>query len=189
MTQRTSRSQRQLATLQLHWNKCPGQSPDDRHERENSEFYFGKVGTHLAVTGDDYVKTKTVYEAKQGGDWDQWCQGMKDEFKTLQDNDTWKLVRPPIDMDAITGKWVYKLKLGPNCQVDKYNASYAAENFKQVESLYYFETFSPTCKPENFWIPLQLTAKQIHVMRQFDVKTAFLCSSIEEEVCLVLIQS
>ena len=59
-----------------------------------------------------------------------------------------------------------------------------AKGFKQVEGLDYFETFAPTCKPETFRILLQLSAKQGHVMHQFDVKTAFLHSPIEEEVYL-----
>ena len=109
---------------------------------------------------------------------------MKDEVKALQDNETWNLVRPPTDRDVIPGKWVYKVKLGPSGQVDKYKARYVAKGFKQVEGLDYFETFAPTCKPETFRILLQLSAKQGHVMHQFDVKTAFLHSPIEEEVYL-----
>ena len=83
-----------------------------------------------------------------------------------------------------TGKWVYKMKLGPSGQVDKYKARYVSQIFKRVEGLDYFENFAPICKPETFRILLQLSAKQGHVMHQFDVKTAFLRSPIEEEVCL-----
>ena len=109
---------------------------------------------------------------------------MKDEVKALQVNETWNLVRPPTDRDLIAGKWVYKVKLGPSDEVDKYKARYVAKDFKQVEGLDYFETFAPTCKPETFRILLQLSAKQGHVMQQFDVKTAFLHSPIEGTVCL-----
>ena len=109
---------------------------------------------------------------------------MKDEVKALQDNGTWDLVRPPTDRDVISGKWVYKVNLGPSGQVDKYKARYVAKGFKQVEGLDYFETFPPTCKPETFRILVQLSAKQGHVMQQFDVKTAFLHSPIVEEVYL-----
>ena len=146
--------------------------------------FFVEVRTHLAVTEGDYVEPKTVYEAKQGDDWDQSHRAIKDEVKALQDNETWNLVRPPTDRDVIQGKWVYKVKLGPSGQVDKYKARYEAKGFKQVEGLVYFETFAPTCKPETFRILLRLSAKQGHVMHQFDVKTAFLHSPIEEEVYL-----
>ena len=109
---------------------------------------------------------------------------MNDEVKALQDNETWDLVRPPTDRDVIPGKWVYKVKLGPSGQVGKYNARFVAKSFKQVEGLNYFETFAPNCKQETFSILLQLSAQQGHVMHQFDVKTAFLHSPIEEEAYL-----
>ena len=88
---------------------------------------FGEFKTHLVVTECDYLGAKTVYEAKQVDDWYQWHRAMKDEVKALQDNDTWNLVRPPTDRDFIPGKWVYKMKLGPSGQVDKYNARYVAK--------------------------------------------------------------
>ena len=53
-----------------------------------------------------------------------------------------------------------------------------------MEGLDYLETFAPNCKPETFRILLQLSAKQGHVIYQFDAKTAFLHSPIEEEVYL-----
>ena len=136
------------------------------------------------MTEGDYVEPKTVYEAEQGDNWDQWHRAMKDEVKALQDNENWNLVGPPTDRDVIPGRRVYKLKLGPSGQVDKYKVGYVAKRFKQVEGLDYFETFATTCKPETFRILLQLSAKQGHVMQQFDVKTDFLCSPIEEEVYL-----
>ena len=153
-------------------------------QARNVPQFFGEVRTHLAVTEGNYVEPKTVYEAKQADGWDQWYRAMNDEVKALQDNDTWDLVRPPTDRDVIPGKWVYKVKLGHGGQVDKYKARYVAKSFKQVEGLDYFETFAPTCKPATFRILLQLSAKQGHVMHQFDVKTVFLHSPIEEEVHL-----
>ena len=109
---------------------------------------------------------------------------MKDKVKALQDNETWNLVRPPTDRDVIPGKWVDKVKLGPSGEVNKYKARYVAKGFKQLEGLDYFESFAPTCKPETFRILLQLSTKQGHVTHQFDIKTVFLHSTIEEEVYL-----
>ena len=120
----------------------------------NVSQFFGEVTNHLAVTEGDYVEPKTVYEAKQGDDWDQWHRAMKDEFKALQDNETWNLMRPPTDRDVIPGKWIYKVKLRPSGQVDKYKARYGkrfqevhavARGFKQVEGPDYFEISAPTC--------------------------------------------
>ena len=108
---------------------------------------------------------------------------MKYEVKTLQDNETWSLVRAATDKDVIPSKWVYKVKLGPSGQVDKNKARYVAKSFKQMEGLDYFDNF---CLPvsQTLRILLQLASKQGHVMLQFDVKTAFLHSPKEEEVHL-----
>ena len=150
--------------------------PRRRTRARNVPQFFGEVRTHLAVTDGDYMEPKTVYEAKQGDDWDQWHRAMEDEVMALQDNETWNLVRPNTDRDVIPGKWVYKVKVAPSRQVDKYKARYVAKGFKQVEGLDFFETLAPTCKSE--------TPKQGQVMQQFDVKTAFLHSPKEEEVYL-----
>ena len=91
---------------------------------------------------------------------------------------------PPPDRLFIPGKCVYRVKLGHSGQVNKYKARYVAKGFKQLEWLDNFEIFAPTCKPETFRILLQLSSKQGHVMHQFDVKTAFLPSPIEEEMYL-----
>ena len=146
--------------------------------------FFGEVRTHIFVTEDNYVEPKTVYEAKQADEWDQWYRAMNDEVKALQDKETWDPVRPPTDRDVIPGKWVYKVKLGPSGQVNKHKSRYVVKGFKQVEGLDFFETFAPTFKPERFRILLQLSAKQGHELHQFDVKTAFLHTPIEEEVYL-----
>ena len=94
------------------------------------------------------------------------------------------LVYRPTDKDFISGKWVYKVKLGPSGQVNKYKARYVAKSYKQEEGLDYSETFGPTCKSETFRIPLQLSAEKGHVIHQFDIKTVFPHSPIEEQVYL-----
>ena len=159
------------------------QEPKDRAEPRRgtrAKKFSGEVRTHSAVFEGNYVEPKTVYKAKQFDEWDQWHRAVNDDVKALQDNETWDLVRPPTDRDVIPGKWVHKVKLGPSGQVDKCKERYVAKGFKQVERMEYFETFASTSKPETFRILLQLSAKQGHVMNQFDVKTAFLHSTIEQ---------
>ena len=79
------------------------------------------------MTDGGHVEPKTVYEAMQSDDWDQWQKAMKDKVLALQENET----RPPTDREAIPGKWVYKVKLGPSGQVDKFKARYVVKGFKQ----------------------------------------------------------
>ena len=73
---------------------------------------FGEVRTHLAVTEGNYVEPKTVEEAKQSDERDQWYRAMNDNVKALHDNETWDLLRPPTDRDVLPGKWAHKQKIG-----------------------------------------------------------------------------
>ena len=61
-----------------------------------------------------------------------------------------------------------------------------AKSFKQVNEC---TNLRPICQPESLRILLQLSAKPGHVLHQFDVKTAFLHSPIEEEEYLEQPQS
>ena len=98
---------RRLLTVRDSWLlwKCTGASVQGRAQTtdtsKESSTIFREVRTHHVVTEGDYVEIKTVYEAKQGEDWDQWHRALKDDGKALQDNKTWNLVGPPTDMNLI----------------------------------------------------------------------------------------
>ena len=75
-------------------------------------------------------------------------------------------------------------EIGAQWSSGQIQSTLCGERFQTMEGPHYFESFAPTCKPQTFRILLQLSAKQGHVMHQFDVETAFLHSPIEEEVYL-----
>ena len=68
-----------MASLKRHWSKRTGQSPDEGHEQGMFPIFFGEIRTHLAVTEGNYLEPKTVYEAKQADEWDQWYRAMNDD--------------------------------------------------------------------------------------------------------------
>ena len=129
VTQKRSHIQRQLASLKRHWSKRTGQSPYEGC----SAIFVVKVRTQVVVTGVNYVRPKTVQEAKQGKEWDQWHWSIKDEVEALQDDETWHPVRSQTYRDAIQRNWLRKVKLRPSGPVDKHEARYLAKGFKQVE--------------------------------------------------------
>ena len=73
-----------------------------------------EVKTHLVVTESDYVEPKTVYEAKQGDNWDQCHRAVEDEVEVIQGNETWNLVRPPTDRRH-TGQMGLQSEIGTQC--------------------------------------------------------------------------
>ena len=85
---------------------------------------------------------------------------------------------------CLPGKRVYKVTYGADGQIDKYKARYVAKGFAQVEGLDFSDTYAPTCKPETFRILLAIAAQKDLHLGQKDVKSAYLHSTIEEEIYL-----
>ena len=74
---------------------------------------------------------------------------MQAEFESLEDNNTWRLVREPKDRKVLPGKWVYKVKYGADGQIDKYKARYVAKGLAQVEGLDFSDTIVSNSSTES----------------------------------------
>ncbi|XP_049346451.1 uncharacterized protein LOC125811005 [Solanum verrucosum] len=72
----------------------------------------------------------------------KWVAATKDEIAALEQNNTWKMVDIPHGKKAIGSKWVYKIKLQANGEVERYKARLVAKGYNQHEGLDYNETFS-----------------------------------------------
>ena len=127
---------------------------------------------------------KTYEEAVKSPKARYWKQAMQAEVESLESNNTWTFVDIPKDKNVLPGKWVYRVKYGPDGQVDKYKARYAVKGFARVEGLDYFETYTPTCKPETFRTLLAIATQKDLELGQMDVKSAYLHSATEEEIYL-----
>ena len=53
------------------------------------------------------------------------------------------MVPKPEDCKVVDCKWVFKMKLGPNGQVECYKARLVAKGFFQVEGINFNEMYSP----------------------------------------------
>ena len=82
-----------------------------------------------------------------------WKTSMKEEFHSLQKNDTWELVILPSGRKLVKCKWVFKTK----CVVDrsplKYKASLVAKGFSQVKGIDCNETFALVAKMDSVTSP------------------------------------
>ena len=68
--------------------------------------------------------------------------------------------------------------------MEKNKASYVAKGFKQNEGTDYSEAFAPVSKPETFRPILSLAAKENLILREMDVKAAYLHPKMKEEFYL-----
>lgn len=80
---------------------------------------------------------KTLHEALQSDDSDNWKDAMDSEIQSLEKNQTWQLVKLPQNRKVIDNKWVYKIKERPNGQIDRDKARLVVRGFTQEYGIDY----------------------------------------------------
>lgn len=71
----------------------------------------------------------------------EWIAAMQDEVTVFEQNATWTIVDLMLGKKAIGSKWVSKVNLQANGQVERYKAKFVAKGYSQQEDLDYNETF------------------------------------------------
>jgi len=89
-------------------------------------------------------------------------------------------------VNLINTKWVFKIKMLPNGQIDKYKARLYARGFTQQYGVDYFNTFAPVVRMESLRILLAYAAVKDLEVHQMDVVSAYLLGELEEEAYLKL---
>ncbi|KAL4126736.1 hypothetical protein QTP88_010945 [Uroleucon formosanum] len=107
----------------------------------------------------------TYKEAMTGNNVENWKAAMDDEMLSLQKKKTWQLVDLPINKNPINNGCIYKTKYKTNGEVDRYNARLVVKSCAQVHGIDFQETFI-----------------QKLMLRQFDIKIAFLYRDLEEDI-------
>ena len=59
-----------------------------------------------------------------------WELAMQEEVDSLVTNGTWTLVDLPSNAHALGGRWVYKIKRGPQGEVARYKARWVVRGFE-----------------------------------------------------------
>ena len=88
----------------------------------------------------------------------------------------------PRDCKAIGHKWVFKIKTTSSSEVTHYKGRLCAQGFSQKAGLNYNEIFSPIVRYDSIRTLLYVAAVNNLEIYQFDVKSAYLNSNIEEEI-------
>lgn len=138
--------------------------------------------SYCDIALEDPKDPKSYGEAIASPQRDKWKEAMNEELTSLHKMKTWTLVPRESGMKVIKSKWVYRIKRDAAGNIDKYKARLVAVGSSQVEGLDYFETFSPVVKLTSLRTLLALGLQQGLVMRQLDVKTAYLHGTLEETV-------
>ena len=85
---------------------------------------------------------------------------MKEEFHSLQKNDTWDLVILPPGRKLVKCKWVFKTKFVADGSPLKYKARLVAKGFSQVQGIDYNKTFALVAKMDSIRLVLSIAASK-----------------------------
>ncbi|GJS00642.1 UBN2_2 domain-containing protein [Tanacetum coccineum] len=75
-----------------------------------------------------------------------WREAIEDELISMSKNNVWELAELPKGAKPVGCKWVYKTKLDPNGNVERYKAHLVTKGYTPKESVDYKETFSPVSR-------------------------------------------
>jgi hypothetical protein len=67
---------------------------------------------------------------------------MVKEYNSIMKNGVWEVILRPEGKLVATSRWIYKIKYVVDGSIEKYKAWFVAQDFSQVEGVYYDETFS-----------------------------------------------
>ena len=85
---------------------------------------------------------------------------MKEEFNSLQKNNTWELVDLPPGRKLVQCKWVYKTNFAADGSPLKYKARSVAKGYSQVHGIDYNETFAPVAKMDSIRLALAIATSK-----------------------------
>ncbi|KAL1193519.1 Retrovirus-related Pol polyprotein from transposon RE2 [Cardamine amara subsp. amara] len=133
--------------------------------------YLGKIGKErIPNSYEEACKSKV------------WVEAMKEEMRSMKENNTWNMMRLPKGKKPVGCRWVYTIKYKSSGEIERYKARLVAKGYTQVYGEDYTETFAPVAKLHSVRILLSIAVNLSWDLWQMDVKNAFLQGELEEEV-------
>ena len=88
----------------------------------------------------------------------KWLEAIKDELKSMVQNEVWDLVELLEGHRKVGCKWVFKTKRDSHGNLERYKVRLVAKEFTQKDGVNYKETFPPVSKKDSFRIIMDLVA-------------------------------
>ncbi|KAK9084342.1 hypothetical protein Scep_030813 [Stephania cephalantha] len=93
----------------------------------------------------------------------EWVDAMQKELDALEQNQTWVLTDLPPGKKAIGSKWVFKVKLKPSGDIERYKARFVARGYNQIDGLDYYDSFSPVAKLTTVRLLIAIAISKLNV--------------------------
>ncbi|KAH9647635.1 hypothetical protein KPL70_025262 [Citrus sinensis] len=107
--------------------------------------YVTEINVAYCLLTEDR-EPSTFHEALESSNVALWITAMQEEIEALHKNKTWELVPLPCGRKTIRNKWVYKIKLDVNDQVERYHARLVVKGYAQKEGIDFNEICSPVVR-------------------------------------------
>jgi hypothetical protein len=107
---------------------------------------------------------------------------MQSEMDAVEKNHTWELADLPRGHNAITLKWVFKVKRDEAGAIVKHKAHLVTRGFMQREGIDFDDTFALDSRMESMRLLFALAAQEGWRVHHMDVKSVFLNGDLKEEV-------
>ncbi|CAI7756692.1 unnamed protein product, partial [Closterium sp. NIES-53] len=108
---------------------------------------------------------------------------MDAEMASWKSTGTYVDAVPPCGANIVDGMWIFRVKQPPGSP-PVFKARYVARGFSQRQGVDFFQTFSPTPKMTTLQVLLHVTAQRDYKLHSLDFSTAFLQSTLHEEIWL-----
>jgi hypothetical protein len=134
------------------------------------------------ITSIEYFTPTMFHKAIESPFTVEWRKAMEEEVHSLIHNNMWILVPQLGHKCIIKGKFVFKLKVKPNGQIDHYKACWVAKGFMQQWGDDYTKTYVPVVVFKNLWFILALACLQNLEIHTMDIVLAFLHAELVKEI-------
>ena len=108
------------------------------------------------------------------------------ELQSLKEFNVFEVCTLPFGKRPVGCKYVFKTKLKPTRDTEKYNVRIVAQGFLHEEGVDYNEIFAPVVDSTSVSLLLLVANQEDWEIEQMDVVTAFLHGHLEEEVYMII---
>lgn len=132
------------------------------------------------------VAEVSVRDALRSEACDEWKDAMESEVISLVKNDTWEIVKKDDNKNIVGCRWVLTNKHDPDGKLVRRKARLVAKGYNQKYGVDYHQTFAPVARLDTLRLLLAIAVQFGLKVWQFDVVTAYLNGSLDEEVTMVV---
>ena len=134
--------------------------------------------TCVADTSDP----KTITQALNGPNAEDWWKAMQREMGSIAKAGTWELCDLPADVpedQVVRCKWVFKRKEDEVENTTRFKARLVAKGYSQIQGINYDDTYSPVVRFTSIRVLFAFAARADLEVYHYDIETAFLHGDLD----------